>query len=199
LYTLAGKTDINNNETKQLSLFNAAAVPVKKLFVLESGDNRVYEGGGENGDKRKIQIKLEMQNSADNHLGMPMPKGKVRVYKKDSDGSLQFVGEDQIDHTPRDEKIRIYLGDAFDVVGERRQTNQEQPSNRVQRMSYEVSLRNHKKEAVRVQVIEHAYGTWKLVAQSHPSVKKDSHTFEFPVDVPANGEVKVTYTIEIRY
>ncbi len=199
LYTLAGKTDVNNNETKQLSLFNAAAVPVKKLFVLESGDNRVYEGGGENGDKRKIQIKLEMQNSADNNLGMPMPKGKVRVYKKDSDGALQFVGEDQIDHTPRDEKIRIYLGDAFDVVGERRQTNQEQPNEHLQRMSYEISLRNHKKEAVRVQVIEHAYGTWKLVAQSHPSVKKDSHTFEFPIDVPANGEVKVTYTVEVRY
>ncbi len=198
LYTLAGKTDVNNNETKQLSLFNAASVPVKKLFVLESGDNRVYEGG-ENGDKRKIQIKLEMQNSADNHLGMPMPKGKVRVYKKDSDGALQFVGEDQIDHTPRDEKIRIYLGDAFDVVGERRQTNQEQPSSRLQRLSYEISLRNHKKEAVHVQVIEHAYGTWKLVAQSHPSTKKDSHTFEFPIDVPANAEVKVTYTIEIRY
>ncbi len=198
LYTLAGKTDVNNNETKQLSLFNASQVPVKKLFVLESGENR-YDGGGENGDKRKIQIKLEMQNSADNHLGMPMPKGKVRVYKKDSDGALQFVGEDQIDHTPRDEKIRIYLGDAFDVVGERRQTNMEQPNDRTQRMSYEVVLRNHKKEGVHVQVIEHAYGTWKLTAQSHPSAKKDSHTFEFPVDVPANGEVKVTYTIEIRY
>jgi len=156
LYTLAGKTDINNNETKQLSLFNAASVPVKKLFVLESGEARIYDGGG---DKRKIQIKLEMQNSADNHLGMPMPKGKVRVYKKDADGALQFVGEDQIDHTPRDDKIRIYLGDAFDVVGERRQTNMEQPSNRVQRMSYEISVRNHKKEAVRVQVIEHAYGS----------------------------------------
>jgi hypothetical protein len=199
LYTLAGKTDINNNETKQLSLFNAAAVPVKKLFVLESGDARMYDGDGGDGDKRKVQVKLEMQNSADNHLGMPMPKGKVRVYKKDSDGALQFVGEDQIDHTPRDEKIRIYLGDAFDVVGERRQTNTEQPSNRVQRLSYEISVRNHKKEAVRVQVIEHAYGNWKLIAQSHPSTKKDSHTFEFPIDVPANGEVKVTYTVEMKY
>lgn len=199
LYTLAGKTDINNNETKQLSLFNASAVPVKKLFVLESGDARIYDGGGGDGEKRKVQIKLEMQNSEDNHLGMPMPKGKVRVYKKDADGALQFVGEDQIDHTPRDEKIRIYLGDAFDVVGERRQTNTEQPSNRVQRMSYEIAVRNHKKEAVHVQVIEHAYGNWKLIAQSHPSTKKDSHTFEFPIDVPANGEVKVTYTIEMKY
>lgn len=199
LYTLAGKTDVNNNETKQLSLFNAAAVPVKKLFVLESGDNRVYASDGGDGEKRKIAIKLEMMNSEANHLGMPMPKGKVRVYKKDADGALQFVGEDEIDHTPRDEKVRIYLGDAFDVVGERRQTNMEQPNNHLQRMSYEVVLRNHKKENVRVQVIEHAYGDWKLTAQSHPSTKKDSHTFEFPIDVPANGEVKVTYTVEIRF
>jgi len=196
LYTLAGKTDVNDNETKQLSLFNASQVPVKKLFVLDSGNAQVF--GGDNGDKRKIQIKLEMQNSQDNHLGMPMPKGKVRVYKKDADGALQFVGEDQIDHTPRDEKIRVYLGDAFDVVGERRQTNMEQPNNHLQRMSYEISLRNHKKEAIRVQVIEHSYGDWKLTAQSQPSVKKDSHTFEFPVDVPANGEMKVTFTIEIK-
>lgn len=196
LYTLAGKTDVNNNETKQLSLFNAGAVPVKKLFVLESASAQFF--GGDNGDKRKIQIKLEMQNSQDNHLGMPMPKGKVRVYKKDSDGALQFIGEDQIDHTPRDEKIRIYLGDAFDVVGERQQTNMEQPNNHLQRMSYQISLRNHKKEAVKVQVIEHSYGDWKLTAQSQPSVKKDSHTFEFSVDVPADGEVKVTYTIEVK-
>lgn len=199
LYTLAGKTDVNNNETKQLSLFNASAVPVKKLFVLESGENRIYGGGGEDGDKRKIAIKLEMVNSDDNHLGMPMPKGKVRVYKKDADGALQFVGEDEIDHTPRNEKVRIYLGDAFDVVGERRQTNMEQPNNHTQRMSYEIVLRNHKKDNVRVQVIEHAYGEWKLIAQSHPSTKKDSHTFEFPIDVPANGEVKGTYTVEQRY
>lgn len=199
LYTLAGKTDVNNNETKQLSLFNAAAVPVKKLFVLESGDPQLYPAyGGGDGDKRKIQIKLEMMNSDDNHLGMPMPKGKVRVYKKDSDGALQFVGEDQIDHTPRDEKVRIYLGDAFDVVGERRQTNMEQPNNRTQRMSYEIVLRNHKKENVRVQVIEHAYGDWKITNSSQPHTKKDSHTFEFPVDVPANGEVTVTYTIEVK-
>ncbi|MBC8000172.1 MAG: DUF4139 domain-containing protein [Leptolyngbya sp.] len=200
MYTLAGKTDVNNNETKQLSLFNASDVPVKKQFIMESEDARTFGGDiDESGkQKKKIQIKLEMLNKEDNHLGMPMPKGKVRVYKKDADGALQFVGEDEIDHTPRDEKIRIYIGDAFDLVGERRQTINEQPNNHLQRMSYEITLRNHKKEAAKIQVIEHCYGDWKVVATSIPHTKKDSHTFEFAADVPANGEVKITYTIEVK-
>jgi hypothetical protein len=198
LYSLQGKTDLNDNETKQLTLFNASKVPVKKLFVFDSS-SAVSPYGGSNGQQsQKVNVKLELANSKDNNLGMPMPKGKVRVYKKDLDGALQFVGEDLIDHTPRDEKVRVYLGDAFDVVADRKQTNQVQVSDRVQRSSYSIEFRNHKESAITVTAIEHAYGDWKVTTSSQPFEKKDSHTFEFAVKVPANGSAAVTYTIENR-
>ncbi len=128
-----------------------------------------------------------------------MPKGKVRVYKRDKDGALQFVGEDLIDHTPKDEKVRVYIGDAFDLVGERKQTNNQQVSPRVHRSSMEIDLRNHKETPVTITCVEHAYGDWKILQSSQPYTKKDSHTFEFAVKVPADGEVKVTYDLETRY
>lgn len=197
LYSLAGRTDLNNNETKQLTLFNAASVPVKKLFVFESGSVNHYRQA--NGQGQKVNVKLEIANTQGNNLGMPMPKGKVRVYKKDQDGAMQFVGEDLIDHTPKDEKVRLYIGDAFDIVGERKQTNYQQISQRLLKQSFEISLRNHKEKEVTVTVIEHAYGDWKVVNSSQPFTKKDSHTIEFAVKVPANGESKVTYELEIKH
>ncbi|HNG76518.1 MAG TPA: DUF4139 domain-containing protein [Candidatus Obscuribacter sp.] len=195
LYSLKGRTDVRDNETKQLTLFNASAVPVKKLYVLES-NNSYYGGDGQ--QKQKVNVKLELANSKDNNLGMPLPKGKVRVYKKDQDGALQFVGEDEIDHTPKDEKVRVYIGDAFDIAAERVQTGQQQISERVQRQSYSISLRNHKKEAVTVTCVEHAWGDWKIVNSSMPYTRKDSHTFEFNVKVAPDTEEKLTYTIEIK-
>ncbi|MBI5171700.1 MAG: DUF4139 domain-containing protein [Candidatus Melainabacteria bacterium] len=195
LYSLKGRTDVRDNETKQLTLFNASAVPVKKLYVLES-NNSYYGGDGQ--QKQKVNVKLELANSKDNNLGMPLPKGNVRVYKKDQDGALQFVGEDEIDHTPKDEKVRVYIGDAFDIAAERVQTGQQQISERVQRQSYSISLRNHKKEAVTVTCVEHAWGDWKIVNSSMPYTKKDSHTFEFNVKVAPDTEEKLTYTIEIK-
>ncbi len=198
LYSLQGKTDLNDNETKQLTLFNASKVPVKKLFVFDS-NNAVSPYGGSNGQQsQKVNVKLELANSKENNLGLPLPKGKVRVYKKDLDGALQFVGEDLIDHTPRDEKVRVYLGDAFDVVADRKQTSQVQVSDRVQRSSYSIEFRNHKETAITVTAIEHSYGDWKVTTSSQPFEKKDSHTFEFAVKVPANGSATVTYTIENR-
>lgn len=198
LYSLKGATDLRDNETKQLTLFNASSVPVKKLFVFDS-NNGVNPYGGGGSSSQKVNVKLEMINSTSNNLGMPMPKGKVRVYKKDQDGALQFVGEDLIDHTPKDEKVRVYIGDAFDIVGERKQTDQQQPSSRVQRSSYSINLRNHKDSAVTVTCVEHAYGTWKIITSSQDYTKKDAQTFEFAVKVPANGEATVTYTIETRW
>lgn len=196
LYTMAGKTNINNNETKQLSLFNVSNVPTKKLFIYEPE----HAGGfyPQGNDPRKVNVKIEVSNTEKNNLGMALPKGKVRVYKRDDDGALQFIGEDMIDHTPRDEKIRLYIGDAFDLVGERRQMNFLQPSPRVQKASYEISLRNHKDSDVTITSVEHSYGQWKILSSSHKYEKKDSHTFEFPVKVPARGEVKINYEIEIR-
>lgn len=198
LYSLAGRTDLRDNETKQLTLFNASAVPVKKLYVFEGANSGYYNPYAQR-SSNKVNVKLEIANTKANNLGMPMPKGKVRVYKKDQDGALQFVGEDLIDHTPRDEKVRVYLGDAFDIVGERTQMTQQQVSSHLTRASYSISLRNHKDSAVTVTCVEHAYGDWKITNSSQKYTKKDSHTFEFEVAVPANGESKVTYEIETKY
>ncbi len=199
LYSLAGTTDVLNNETKQLSLFNAANVPTRKLFIYEPNQAQVYGGYSPAGNPQKVNVKIEVDNSEKNNLGMAMPKGKVRVYKRDQDGALQFIGEDLIDHTPRDEKVRLYIGDAFDVVGERKQLNHEQASDRVQRDTYEISLRNHKDKKITLTSVEHSYGDWKIKSSSHKYLKKDAQTFEFEVEVPARGEVKINYEIETRY
>jgi hypothetical protein len=201
MYSLQGKTDLNQNETKQMSLFNAANVPVKKSFVFEPAPNQYWpmgDYGGGSGDPTKIKIKLEVENSQQNQLGMALPKGKVRVYKKDQDGALQFIGEDLIDHTPRNEKIRLYIGDAFDLVGERTQTNVQQVNDRTRRESYTISLRNRKDKPVTMTAVEHSYGQWKILSSSIPFTKKDSRTFEFSAPVQPNGEVKIDYTIEIK-
>lgn len=197
LYSLKDKTDLGNNETKQLTLFAANNVPTRKLFIYEP-EAGAYDWTPDQTDPQKVKIKLEVQNTEANQLGMPMPKGKVRVYKKDQDGALQFIGEDTIDHTPRGEKLRVYIGDAFDLVGERIQTNVQQINKNTQRLSYTISLRNHKDTDVTITSVEHAGGVWKIVNSSQPFTKKDSKTFEFPIKVPANGEVKFTYDIDIR-
>ncbi len=200
LYALKNKTDVLDNETKQLSLFNADKIPVKKKFVFEPEGQIVPTGdGASGGNGQKVNVKIELANTEANHLGMPMPKGKVRVYKSDSDGALQFIGEDLIDHTPKDELVRLYIGDAFDLVADKKQTDMQQMASTVQRMSYEISLRNHKKEEVTINCVEHAFGDWTILTSSQPYTKKDSKTFEFAVRVPASGEVKVTYQIEVRY
>lgn len=197
LYTLKGKTTVADNETKQMSLFNASDIPIRKLFIYEPNKGNYYWNQGNNAEQ-KVQVKFELANTEKNHLGMPMPKGKVRVYKKDQDGALQFIGEDLIDHTPRDEKVRLYIGDAFDLVGERKQTNYTRVSDRVSRYTYEISLRNHKDSDVTIVAVEHTYGDWTILNSSLEYAKKDSHTFEFSAKVPANGETKISYEIEVR-
>ena len=198
LYALQGKTDVKDNETKQMSLFNADKIPAKKQFVFDpvSGGYGYYRGNAGSG---KVQVKIEVENSEKNGLGMPMPKGKVRVYKKDQDGALQFIGEDSIDHTPHGEKIRLYIGDAFDIVGERKQMRSENVSTHLRRDTYEVSVRNHKKSAVTVLVLEHPYGDWSVADSSNAYNRKDANNLEFPVSVPADSETKISYTIETRF
>ena len=198
LYSLQRHTDVKDKETKQLTLFNADAVKAHKRYVLEVGGNRFVPMYQNQDGTMKIQTKLEVVNSEANHLGMPLPKGNVRVYKRDKDGALQFIGEDEIDHTPRDEKIRVLLGNAFDVVGQWQQTNVERVSNTVHRERYQVKLRNHKDLPITVTVIQHAYGYWKIIDASAKSNQRDSHTFEFDVDFPANGEADLTYGVEFH-
>jgi hypothetical protein len=130
---------------------------------------------------------------------MPLPKGVVRVYKRDRDDSLQFVGENAIDHTPKDEKVRLMLGDAFDVVGDRKQTEWKVVSGNTYEAAYEVSLRNHKKEGVTVRVVEPIPGDWKILETTHAWEKEDSRTAVFPVTVEPDQEVKLAYRVRMRF
>jgi hypothetical protein len=188
IYTLERPATVADKETKQLALFPSAAAVAKKVIT--------YDGAR---DGNKVAIRMEFENTKKNGLGMALPAGKVRVYKEDTDKALEFVGEDLIDHTPRDEKVRLFLGNAFDIVGERVQSNYKELSSRSHEESYSIEIRNHKDAAQQVTIIEHLNGDWKITDKSTDFVKKDSRTAEFPVTVPANGSVKVTYTVRITY
>lgn len=183
LYTLDRPATVRDNEIKQLSLFAPARVKAQKIFT--------YEGARDN---TKVRVSMEFMNSKEAGLGIPLPRGTIRVMKADTDGSLEFVGEDQIDHTPKDEKVRAFLGNAFDIVGERVQTAQRNISSRVAEEDYEIKLRNHKTEAVVVTVIERNYGDWRIVQESHKHTKKDAAKAEWEITVPADGETVLTYT-----
>ena len=183
LYTLRRPSTIRDNEIKQLSLFEPARVKARKIFT--------YDGSR---DDTKVRVSMEFVNSAEAGLGIPLPRGTLRVMKADTDGSLEFVGEDQIDHTPKDEKVRAMLGNAFDVVGERIQTNHRQISDRVAEDDFQIKLRNHKTEDIVVTVIEHNWGDWTITQQSHQSAKKDASKAEWEIPVKADGETVLTYT-----
>lgn len=188
LYTLQRPATIKNNQIKQLSLFPTATTPVKKIYEYDGSKN-----------EKKINVKLEFINSEKNGLGIPVPAGKVRVYKSDEDQSQIFIGEDQIDHTPKDEKIRLYVGDAFDVVGERKQINYKQLGDRAREETWEITLRNHKKEDIEVLVTEHLWGDWEIRESSHPYNKKDAGTIEFVIPVKKDAEAIVKYTVLYRW
>jgi hypothetical protein len=198
MYTLQRRTTVKDNQTKQITLLTANNIPIKKLFIYDPAVDYgwYYYQEAQTSKEQKVKVKLEIENSKNNNLGMPLPKGKVKVYKKDVDGALEFIGEDAIDHTPKDEKIRLVLGEAFDVVGERTKTDFKD-LNRAADETYEISLRNHKDEAIEVIVVEHLwrYSNWKLLYNSHDYTKKDAQTIEFKVTVPKNGETKIVYTV----
>jgi hypothetical protein len=199
LYTLERPTSLLDKETKQVSLLSAEGVAVVKKLVL-NGQPYFYRGRyGQLASNEKVGVFVSFQNTDKNRLGMPLPKGTVRLYKADASGALQFVGEDAIDHTPRDEKVSLKVGEAFDVVADHAQKDWSQISNCLAEGSYEIELRNHKDDAVEVEVNEPAGGDWELLSQSHPSRKVDAATFRFDVKVPARGFSKVSYRIRVRY
>lgn len=200
MYTLQRKATLKDNQTKQISLLSANNIPVEKLFVYDPVDyygwNWYYYDDNQTTKEQKVKVKIEFTNSKQNNLGMPLPKGKIKVYKKDDDGSLQFVGEDMIDHTPKDEMVRLYLGDAFDVVGERKRVNYRESDHWAEE-TFEISLRNHKESDIKVNVIEHMWRhtNWKIITKSHEFTKKDAQTIEFKVPVVKDTETKVAYTV----
>jgi hypothetical protein len=199
IYTLQREATIKDNQTKQISLVTADDIPVRKELLYHGANYYYYNRHGEAVTDQKIGVFVEIRNKKENNLGIPLPKGTVRVYKRDSEGSLQFVGEDSIDHTPKDEKIRIKLGDAFDVVGSRKQTDWKKVASDTYEAAFEISLRNHKKEDVVVKVVEPVPGDWKMLSSSHEYRKSEAFTAEFAIPVPKDKEVKLTYRVRMRY
>jgi hypothetical protein len=199
IYTLERKTTLKENQTKQISLLNVQEIPVNKEFIYRGFPYYYRNKQGEVISNQKIEVFVQMVNSQENHLGMPLPKGTVRAYKRDADGGLQLVGEDTIDHTPKGEKIRLKLGEAFDLKAERKQVHWEKIASDTYESAYEITLRNHKEENVVIRVIEPLSGDWKVLENSHPFTKLDASTLAFDVPVSKNGESKLTYRVRIRF
>lgn len=202
LYTLQGRSTIKDNQTKQLSLLSATDIPVEKQLIYYGAQHYYRNKHGVPISNQKVGVYLEVANKKENRLGLPLPKGIVRVYKADDGGSLQFVGEDWIDHTPKDEKVKIKMGEAFDVVGERVQKDWRQVGwslSPVYEVEWEVKLRNHKKEDARVKIIEPVPGDWEMMRSSHAYEKIEAHTLQYVVNVPKDGEVRVNYRVRIRF
>src|SRR5688572_12833140 len=200
LYTLGRKTSINNNQTKQVSMLGATGLPVRKRYVVD-GQAFYYRNAQHPGSplKDEVQVFYEFKNEAKTGLGMPMPAGVVRVYQADSRGGTQFVGEDRIDHTPKDETLDLKIGSAFDVVAERKQTDFQKIASNVYEMEFEVALRNHKTAPVTIEVNEPIGGTWRMVSSTHAHTKTDAWAAQFAVPVPADGSVSLRYRVRVTY
>lgn len=207
LYTLQRPTTVRDKETKQISLLSAMDVAVKKDLVFE-GQKSIWISYGRNyrpgegwatDTGARVNVVVEVHNSEKNKLGMPLPKGIVRVYKRDSAGRVQMLGEDEIPHTPREEKFRLYIGDAFDIVGSRTRTNFRRISDRIVQETFEIKLRNRKKTPETVRVVEHGWSDWQILNESMPSKKIDSNTFEYVVTLQPDVETVIHYTIQTRW
>ena len=201
MYTLQRPTTIRDNETKQVSLLEAAGFEVKKEFVL-NGQRYYYTGYNNPGQaiKEKVGVFVQFRNSQQNKLGMPLPAGTIRLYKKDDKGNQQFIGEDRIDHTPKDEDVRVKVGDAFDIVAERKQTDYKViASGHVYEYAYEIKIRNHKDSPVTVVVNEPIGGDWEMVASTFEAKKTAAFAAQFNVPVAKDGEATLSYRVRVRY
>jgi hypothetical protein len=202
LYTLERPATVRNKETKQLSLLEGADIPFKKQIVFDSmaGYGNYYPSEGEIGvGELSPQVKIKFTNDKASHLGMPMPAGKVRMYQRDSKGSLQYLGEDQINHTPRDEKVSLNVGRSFDVRADRKRTDFKRLSSNSFRESFQIEARNRKQEDTTIYLYERHWGDWKVTDKSDNFTKEDSNTMVFELKLKA-GEIKtVTYTVETKW
>ena len=209
LYTLERTTTLRDRETKQVEFIRAAGVGTKQIYIYDGVriDSNRYNGWNWDNFRNdhsygtesnpKIWVMREFRNSDANHLGMALPKGRVRFYRRNDDGQIEFTGENMIEHTPHDETVRIYTGNAFDLAGERRRSDYIVDNNkRTATESFEIKVRNHKKEPVDVRVVEHLYRAvnWDIASSSTEYKKKDSHTIEFPVTVAPDEEKTITYS-----
>jgi hypothetical protein len=187
MYTLNRQSSLQDKQSKQISLFSKDNVPVEKELVYDSW-------GGE-----RISISFTLDNSEEEGPGVPLPAGVAKLYQPDSGGQLQFAGEDRIDHTPIGDNIRLTAGYAFDITGEREQVDYERIGTNKYRTTNMITISNYKETAEEVVIVERLYGDWEITESSHPYTKQDANTIEFKVEVPAGGDVEVTYTSLYNY
>ncbi len=187
MYTLGRPSTIANNETKQVSLFEPANTPIKKLYRYTVADG-----------SKDVNVVVSFKNAEANGMGMPLPAGKIRLTKLDTDGSEEFLGEDQIDHTPKDEVVEIKVGNAFDVVGETNTIDSKRISDRVSELTIEVKLRNHKKEDLTVSALYNIWGDWQVLESNFTYVKKNARQIEFTVPVAKDGESVLRFRVRIN-
>ncbi|AIE87162.1 DUF4139 domain-containing protein [Fimbriimonas ginsengisoli] len=202
LYTLQRPATVRNRETKQISLLESSNVTVQKRMIVDASMNfgRYYPGEGEIGTGDiKPQVRIEFENKKTNDLGIPLPRGRVRIYQRDQAGSVQLLGEDNIDHTPRDETVSLVVGRAFDVVASRKRTNFTRISDRAVQESFEIELRNRKETTETVEVIERHYGDWRVLAKNMDFAKASAEAMVFKVTLKPNEVRKVTYTVETKW
>jgi hypothetical protein len=200
LYTLGRRTSVEDKETKQISLLAGTGVPVEKVFVV-NGQNYYYHNRQNPGSpiKDSVMVFYKFKNAEKAGLGIPIPAGNVRVYQKDSKGGILFVGEDRIDHTPKDENISVHIGNAFDVVSERKQTDFKSISSNVWEMEFEITLRNHKDSPIVVQVNEPIGGDWEMLSSSYKYTKTSAWAAQFEVPIDKNGTSVLRYRIRAHW
>ena len=198
LYTLPRRTTIKENQTKQVSLLSADSISAAKEYEYR-GNASFYSQPIAPITEEKVGVFLVFQNEEANRLGIPLPAGVMRVYQEDESGALQFSGEDRIEHTPKDEEVRLRLGEAFDIVGERTQTDFHVIADQVFESSYEIKVRNHKAADIVVDVVEPMDGDWAVLTKSHDFVKKDARTAVFSLPAPRDGEAVLTYTVRVSH
>ncbi len=200
LYTLERRTSIENSESKQIALLNRTDIPIEK-YLSVAGQPSYYRNpqGIGNAIPEPVKVFYRFKNEEKSGLGMPLPAGTVRVYQADSKGGVQFAGEDTIGHTPKDEVLRIYVGNAFDVVCERKQTDYKRLAPNVFEMEYEITLRNHKESATSVEVREPIGGDWEVVSSNYRWAKLDASTIGFQVPVDRDGTATLDYRVRVKW
>ncbi|MBL8709821.1 MAG: DUF4139 domain-containing protein [Rhodospirillaceae bacterium] len=201
LYSLARPTTLKENQTKQVAMLAAVDVPVEKQYLLANSANVWGNYGYNFGEtpRQNATVKLKLRNEEAANLGMPLPAGIIRVYKKDSDGDVIFVGEDRIDHTPKNERIDLTLGQAFDITARAKQRDHARLADNLYENAYEIEIKNAKAEAVTVDLREALPGQWQILEESQPHEKLDANTAAWKVEVPAEGSTTLTYKVRIRF
>ncbi len=207
MYTLPLPTTLRDGETKQVEFIRGEKVKTKKYYVYDGFPNRYYgdlnvEPDYGRNSQPDVAIYRELENSKENGLGVPLPAGRTRFYRMDDDSQLEFTGENTIDHTPKNETVRVYLGNAFDLVGERKRTNftKHRTMNRMTE-AFEIEIRNRSDETATVNIVEHLcrWSNWKIRDENYSYKKKAAQTIEFPVVVEPDGSTTVTYTVEYTW